>query len=322
MVNIPERLAGSLDKNTLGTLNARYTPPISRDTVFTLNRDSRGTIHGQGGHEAPHPSPARQSTPVPHPVPSPARQSTPVPHPAPSPARQSTPVPHPAPSPARQSAPVPHPAPSPVRQSAPPPTPHPSPAPPARPVPPLIHPLQKGQKTSIEGPGRSAGLIRACFGWNTSDARCDMDASAFLLGQDGRVLSDDWFVFYGQRQSPDGSVIFQENGAGSDREVITADLGRLSPAVQRIVFVLTINEALERRLNFGMMRDVYIRLLAGNTQEEIVSFALGEYYENVTSMTIGELYRHNGQWKFNPVGNGVNKDLAGQCAIYGVQISG
>ena len=47
---------------------------------------------------------------------------------------------------------------------------------------------------------------------------------------------------------------------------------------------------------------------------------MDEYYENVTSMMIGEVYLHNGNWKFNAVGNGVSKDLAGLCRLYGVQI--
>lgn len=54
---------------------------------------------------------------------------------------------------------------------------------------------------------------------------------------------------------------------------------------------------------------------------EILSYPLGNAFENVTSMTLGELYLHQGQWKFNPVGNGVHMDLAGQCALYGVTLA-
>ena len=53
---------------------------------------------------------------------------------------------------------------------------------------------------------------------------------------------------------------------------------------------------------------------------ELVSFKMDEYYTNVTSMMIGELYLHNGAWKFNAIGNGVAKDLAGLCGLYGVQV--
>ena len=69
-----------------------------------------------------------------------------------------------------------------------------------------------------------------------------------------------------------------------------------------------------------MLKDTYIRLLDSASNQELVSFRIDEYYANVTSMMIGEIYRHNGAWKFNAVGNGVGKDLAGLCRMYGVQV--
>lgn len=181
--------------------------------------------------------------------------------------------------------------------------------------------LRKGQKTSLVLSDGNGTVVKACFGWNIKDARCDVDASAFLLSENGRVPGDDWFVFYGQTESPDRSVSFAEDRTGADREIIKVALGRLNSAIQKIVFVLTINEAHENKLNFSMLKDAYIRLIDAGSGQELVSYQMEEYFNNVTSVTIGELYLHNGQWKFNPVGNGVNQDLAGQCAIYGVQIS-
>ena len=171
------------------------------------------------------------------------------------------------------------------------------------------------------------------FGWNVLDGRCDVDVSAFLLGQDMRVPSDDWFVFYGQPASPDGSVRFRAAETadfqignlktapcGEDREAITVDLGRLDPRISRVAFVMTINEALENRLNFGMIHEAWMRVMDGSGRE-LVSYSPQELYDNITSMTLGELYLRNGEWRFTPVGNGMNVDLAGQCAIYGVDIS-
>lgn len=143
-----------------------------------------------------------------------------------------------------------------------------------------------------------------------------MDVSAFLLNNTGKVIGDSWFVFYGQETSPDGSTAF---GAGQEEnhEIISVDFNRLNPAVSRIVFVLTINEALEKHLNFSMLRDAYIKI-TDTSDTELVSFKMDEYYSNVTSMMIGEVYRHNGIWKFNAIGNGVTRDLAGLCrAIWG-----
>lgn len=186
----------------------------------------------------------------------------------------------------------------------------------ARPVPTLVNKVQKGQKTQLSLGALTA--VEARFGWNVTDARCDVDVSAFLLGADGKVIGDSWFVFYGQTLSPDGSTRFVEGGS-ADREMIQVDLARLDPQVKKIVFVLTINDALENRLHFGMLKDAYIRIM-DRSGKELVSFLMTEYYNNIISMMIGELYLHNGAWKFNAVGNGVARDLAGLCGLYGVQV--
>ena len=184
-------------------------------------------------------------------------------------------------------------------------------------VPTLRNPVRKGQKVPLESAKRLT-RVKACMGWNVQNPACEVDVSAFLL-QNEKVPGDDWFVFYGQDRSPDNSVQFHAE-AQPDREMITLDFSRINPGVDKIVFILTINEALEKRLNFSMLADTYIRLLDANTNQELLSFQIDEYYANVTSMMIGEVYRHNGAWKFNAIGNGVSKDLAGLCQMYGVQV--
>lgn len=184
-------------------------------------------------------------------------------------------------------------------------------------LPALEKPVRKGQKTVLFADG-TLPSVRACFGWNTKDARCDVDVSAFLLNENGKVPGDSWFVFYGQTTSPDQSTRFFITDS-ADREMITVDFTKLNSNVKKIVFVLTINDAFTRNLHFGMLEDAYIRLL-DNRNTELVSFKMTDYYPNVISMMIGELYEHKGSWKFNAVGNGVARDLAGLCALYGVQV--
>lgn len=189
-----------------------------------------------------------------------------------------------------------------------------------RSLPRFQHPVQRGQKTLV-CPHTSSGQIKVCVGWNVSDARCDIDVSAFLLTANGKVQNDSWFVFYGQERSPDQSTYFHDDPTGADREIIDICLNKVSPSIQKIVFVLTIDEAFEKKLNFNMVRDAYVRILDFASGKEILSYKVGSDRSSITSLTIGELYRRNGEWKFNPIGEGVNKDLAGQCAIYGVQVS-
>lgn len=185
--------------------------------------------------------------------------------------------------------------------------------------------LKKGQKVALSNNGTTLKNIRVCLGWDVLNQDVDLDASAFMLGADNRIIGDDWFVFYGQPQSPDGSVNHSGDSQGQgegDDEIISIALDRVNQSVNKITFVVTIDEALERGFNFSMVSNAYVRVVNADTNVEIARFTLSEYYNNVTSMVVGELYKHNGQWKFNPVGDGVAKDLAGLCEMYGVNVAG
>lgn len=185
-------------------------------------------------------------------------------------------------------------------------------------IPPLHNKVQKGQKVALFS-NTTSPYIDILLGWNVKNSKCDVDVSAFLLGDNGKVLGDSWFVFYGQTKSPDNSVNFSVCN-NIDREKIHIDLTKLNTNVKKIVFVLTINDALINNLNFGMLQDAYIRIL-DNTGKELVSFLMSDYYSNVISMMIGEIYMHNGIWKFSAIGNGVARDLEGLCNLYGVEVN-
>lgn len=185
-----------------------------------------------------------------------------------------------------------------------------------KPKPQLLHPVQKGMKTVVCNQAANA-FLKVSAGWKINNPLCDVDISAFMLDDTGKVIGDDWFVFYGQTQSPDNSINYNMTDP-AEQKSFSINTGKINPAVKRIVFVVTIDEALNRNLNFSMLNDVYIRI--SENQKEIVSYELSDYYSNVTSMMVGEIYLHNGQWKFNAIGNGVKRDLAGLCEFYGVNV--
>ena len=180
--------------------------------------------------------------------------------------------------------------------------------------------LRKGQKLSLMRENPNLTAVEVSLGWRVQNLACDMDASAFLLGSNGKVVGDEWFVFYGQTSSPDGSVVHHGERGGTGEETLSIDLKKLHPSVKRIVFILTIHEALRQRLNFGMVSDAYIQVRDGSMGKGILRFRLDEYYSNVISMVVGELYEKNGEWRFNAVGNGVDRVLEGLCGLCGVQV--
>ena len=188
--------------------------------------------------------------------------------------------------------------------------------------------LAKGQKVSLSKMSANLDLIEVGLGWDTATNSAipyDLDAEAFMLGENGKVIGDDWFIFYNQPMSPDGSCKHSgdnKDGSGvGDDEVIQLQLSRVNPQVAKIAFVISINEAQQRGHNFGGVQNAYVRVVDKGTGKELIKFNLTDYFKEVTSMTVGELYLKGGEWRFNAVGQGLNTDLAGLCGFYGVTLA-
>lgn len=179
----------------------------------------------------------------------------------------------------------------------------------------------KGQKIDITNQGR-INKVKLIIGWDIKDSRCDVDMSAFMLGDNGKCLGDEWFIFYGQPSSKDNSISYNKstNGANSyEKAIVNIDFNRVDSRISKLAVVLTIDEALKNKLNFSMLANTYLKIVDASNNNEICTFVLNDYYKEVTSMVLGEVYKHKDTWKFNCIGNGVAKDLAGLCEMYGIE---
>ena len=186
--------------------------------------------------------------------------------------------------------------------------------------------LTKGQKVDLTKGNPSLSKIIVGLGWDTNKydggADFDLDASAFMLDKNNKIVGDEWFIFYGQPQSPDGSVkynVYDTDPSNPDDAAIEINLMSIDPGIERVAVAITLYEAFERSLNFGMVPMVYARIVNTVTGREIARFELTERNSAVTALVVGELYRYKNSWKFNAVGSGVNRDLAGFCGMYGVE---
>ncbi len=188
--------------------------------------------------------------------------------------------------------------------------------------------LSKGGRVSLSKEAPGLKNIKVGLGWdaNATDtgSQFDLDASLFLVGKDGKVLSDDHFIFYNNTTSPDGAVVHQgDNRTGEgdgDDEVIEIDLSKVDPKVDKIIFTVTIDEAESRGQNFGQVNNSLIRIVNQDSGVEIMKYELDEDYSSETAINFGELYRKNNGWNFKAVGAGFNEGLAGFCKTYGVSI--
>src|SRR5215218_3273404 len=185
--------------------------------------------------------------------------------------------------------------------------------------------LSKGGNVSLskEAPGLTA--IQVGLGWDvrsTDGADYDLDASAFLLNQAGKVRSDGDFIFYNNLKSADGSVEHtgdNRTGAGEgDDEVIKINLATVPPDVQKVSVAVTIHEADSRHQNFGQVQSAFIRIVNQADNREIARYDLSEDASTETAMIFGEVYRNGAEWKFRAVGQGYASGLRGIASDFGV----
>ena len=190
--------------------------------------------------------------------------------------------------------------------------------------------LRKGERVNLEK-GMTMALVG--LGWDVNQydgaADFDLDASAFMLGKNGKVRKDEDFIFYGNLKSADGSVRHTGDnltGEGDgDDEVLIIDFTKVPAYVEKIAITVTIYEAPERRQNFGQVSNAYVRVarMAGPEDmvgTEVLKFDLMEEFSIETALVVCEIYRYNGDWKFNAVGAGYQGGLEALCRSYGVNV--
>ncbi len=196
--------------------------------------------------------------------------------------------------------------------------------------------LQKGQKVSLSKD--NAGLAKIIVGLGWDEARksgggffgslfgggntqaIDCDASAIML-RNGKFVDKADLVYFGNLTHKSKTVQHMGDnltGAGDgDDEQIVIDLSKVPSEYDRIVIVVNIYQAVQRRQHFGMIENAFIRLVDGRNNNEMCRYNLTENYSGMTAMIFGEVYRHNGEWKFSAIGQGTNDPGIGElCRRY------
>jgi len=188
--------------------------------------------------------------------------------------------------------------------------------------------LQKGGNLSLSKTDPSLREVLVGLGWaarSSDGADFDLDASLFMVQENGKVRGDHDFIFYNQLKSTCGAVEHtgdNKTGAGAgDDEALKIRLADLPAAIARLIIAVTIHDAEARRQNFGMVQDAFVRIVNLDTDAEIVRFDLSEDYSTETAMIFAEIYRYNGEWKFRAVGQGYAGGLAALAIQHGVEIA-
>jgi stress response protein SCP2 len=166
--------------------------------------------------------------------------------------------------------------------------------------------LPKGANIAV-----GAAAVRAELSWTARPGVPDIDGSALLLRGDGRVATDDDFVFYNQPGHPSGAV--RHAGKSGARDTIEIDLVALPGDVERVVLAASVDGG-----TFGQVPDLRLTVTDAGNGSHLAEFRITASDE--TAMIGGELYRRSGQWKFRAVGQGYAEGLAGLATDFGISV--
>ncbi|MFJ7268263.1 TerD family protein [Streptomyces sp. NPDC099050] len=187
--------------------------------------------------------------------------------------------------------------------------------------------LSKGGNVSLSKAAPNLTAVIVGLGWDartTTGVDFDLDASAILANDQGKVTGDSNFVFFNNLKSPDGSVEHTgDNTTGEgegDDEAIKVNLAGVPADVAKIVFPVSIYEAESRQQSFGQVRNAYIRVVNQADNAELARYDLSEDASTETAMVFGELYRNGAEWKFRAIGQGYASGLRGIAQDFGVNV--
>ena len=196
--------------------------------------------------------------------------------------------------------------------------------------------LQKGQKVNLSKDNAGLAKVIVGLGWDeakpsggggggffatlfggaaTTHQAIDCDASAIML-KNGKFVDRTDLVYFGNLKHKSGTVNHMGDnltgeGEGDDEQIVI-DLSRVPAEYDKIVIVVNIYQAVQRKQHFGMIENAFIRLVDARNNKEMCKYNLTENYSGMTAMIFGEIDRHNGEWKFNAMGNGTTDPGIGE----------
>lgn len=183
--------------------------------------------------------------------------------------------------------------------------------------------LKKGQRISLSKEAPGLTKLMCGLGWDVAQKKSggglfgglgrsqefDLDSTVLCLGADNKLAGKKDIVYFGNLKHPSESITHLGDnltGAGEgDDEVILVDLAKIPPQISRLVFVVTIYQAVKRKQDFGQVENAFVRLVNQANNQELARYDLsGNDYAQMTAMTLAEVYRHQDEWKMAAVGNG------------------
>ncbi len=191
--------------------------------------------------------------------------------------------------------------------------------------------LTKGQRISLTKEDPSLKQMMCGLGWDVApksggffggNKQFDLDSSVLCLDADKKLSDVKNIVYFGNLRHSSSAIAHQGDnltGAGEgDDEVINIDLPLIPSSIAYLVFAINIYKCEQRKQDFGMVDNAFVRLVNRQSNQELARYNLsGAEYQGMTGMILAEVYRKDEEWKMAAVGNGFKvSTLADIAKIY------
>lgn len=188
--------------------------------------------------------------------------------------------------------------------------------------------VSKGQRFNLTKASGGQQAFYVGLGWDApeqaSGQKFDLDVSVFGLDENGKLVDDKYFVYFGNLRAPNDSVVHSGDnltGEGDgDDEQIRVYLDKVDPRVEQLSIIVCVYDARNRGQNFGQVNRASVQVATmdatGNPPtktdsrgrtvvDSLVRYTLSDDYSSHTAVQVGSIYRReDGDWAFNPTGVG------------------
>jgi tellurium resistance protein TerD len=182
--------------------------------------------------------------------------------------------------------------------------------------------LEKKKPFNLSKSAPSLSKLRIGLSWDDNKINGespDCDVSAFMLGENGKIPAEAYFVFYNNLTSGDGAVRHNgdnRTGAGDgDDETIDIHLSAVSQLVSQIYFTISINNAASG-FNFSNVSNASVRVYNADSNQVICQYTLAESFANADTLNIGRVFRNGNDWEFEALGEAYTGGLATALELY------
>ncbi|ONK12262.1 TerD family protein [Streptomyces sp. MP131-18] len=177
-------------------------------------------------------------------------------------------------------------------------------------------PVATGQRMRLTDVLPGASAFEVGLDWRAPEGT-EADASALVVGADGRVPTDEHFVFYNNPEPAGVGVRLTDDGPEARFRV---ELPSLGAAAERIVFVLSVHDAEVRGQDLSEVSLLHVRLIDPGSGEELLCFGFPAGPAGAVGVTFGELVREDDGWWFSAVSEAYAGGLAEIVEAHGVAV--